>query len=783
MSSRQLLGAAAVLAVLASAVWYLAMASSRGGGLAPETTPEVALTATATGTGTWVRYLVTVKNLADGDFDGDVLLIDQAQTDQTSAGTSVPAFGRTAQIPSAPAVAGQSAYQVHLAVPSRKSVTVAILAPAFFNAVEAVMGGKQLDMESVTLAEAIPVAVLSDLETAADAVEALHFDRFTPRAARFNSAHAFPTGALKLAGYAAVVIDQFDSVTLSQTQVQGLRDFVGFGGTLVLAGGSEWRRSIAPLPTDLLPIQPTTTTTADLTPIATLAGASPEARTAPAASGRLAPNARAVLSSDQDLPLVAELTYGGGKVVELAYDPSGDGTARTSYGSLGWREALGRGIAQVPGTAPTAASVLGPDPAFTAFLPASDDAPLPPPWLMVAALLAYLLIVGPLGYLLTIRRWNRPALFWVTVPLSALIFTGAFYVIGSNLQGSLHDNEIQVVRPGPGQAVNVLEYHRVLFLRRGNHQIDPGAGSLVAPMTLETFRTTGSTCERCISQLGGLPSGSEHVLPAQRPVVDETGVVYGSVRVVASSQLAHAPLGVDAQLSVLGGPVAGGTVQGSVVNLSPLPLIQLELFSFDGQAIHRSDLAAYVPPGGETAVSAPLVPADSGIRSRAAASVLLRAVAADAINSAGQAVLVALMPPLTSPLTVDGHPPPQAGLAVMQQQVTLARADSSIRDVERKWLASSIGDQKGGFTDVYDIDVPQSGAPLALTYGSVWTSSVEVYDWSRGTFVPAASVAGSNPAAGSLPLTSDLLHGGILRVRVHEPRLTWGANVWVDTSA
>ena len=782
MSSRQLLGAAAVLAVLASVVWYLATASSRGGGVAPQTMPEVALTATATGGGTWVRYLVTVKNLADGDFDGDVLLIDEAQGDQAAGGTSVPALGRTTQIPSAPTVAGQSAYQVHLAVPSRKSLTVAILAPGFFNAVEAVMGGKQLDVEGVTQAEAIPVAVLSNLETAANAIEGLHFDRFTPRAALFNTAQTFPTGALKLAGYAAVVIDQFDSATLSQTQVQGLRDFVGFGGTLLLAGGGGWRRSIAPLPTDLLPIRPTTTTMTSLTPVASLAGASQEARTAPVASGSLAPSARTVVSGDGDLPLVAELIYGAGKIVELAYDPSGDGTAATPYGSLGWSEALGRGVGQIPGSAPTAASMLGPDPTFTAFLPTSGDAPLPQPWLMVAVLLVYLLIAGPLGYLLTIRRWKRPALFWATVPISAAVFTGAFYVVGTNLQGSLRDSEIQVVRAGPGQAVNVLEYHRVLFLRRGNHQIAPATNSLVAPMTLETFRTTGSTCERCISQLGGLPSGSEHVIPGQRPIVDERGVVYGSVRVVASSAITHTPLGLDAQLSVQGGTIPSGTIQGSVVNLGPLPVVQLELFTFDGQVVHRSDLVAYLPPGGETAVSAPLVPADSGITRPTAASVLLRAVAAEALNSPGRAVLVGLMPPLASPLTVDGHPPPQAGLAVIQQQVTLNRADAAIRDVQRKWLASAVGDQKGGFTDVYDIDVPRSDVPLVLTYSSVWTTSVEVYDWSRGTFVPASSVAGSNPATGTLPLTSDQLHGGMLRVRVHEPRLSWGTNLWVDTA-
>jgi len=742
--------------------------------------PQVALSATATGTGSWVRYLVTVKNLADGDFDGDVLLIDQPQDrdQQVAAGPAVSAFGGTKQIPTAPTVAGESAYRVHLTVPSRKSVTVAILAPAFFTAVEAVMGNRQLDFVGVTLGATIPVAVLSDVETAADAIEGLHFDRFTPRAARFNSAHGFPTGAMRLAGFAAVVIDQFDTATLSQMQVKGLSDFVGFGGTLLLAGGTGWRRSIAPLPTDLLPIRPTTTVTLPLTPVATLAGASQEARSAPAAAGTLAPGARAVVDGDGGVPLVAELTYGAGKIVELAYDPSGDGTSGTPYASLGWSEALGRGIGQLPGNAPTAVSMLGPDPAFTALLPAAADAPLPPPWLAVMALLLYVMIVGPIGYLLTIRRWKRPALFWMTVPLSAAIFTGAFYLIGTNLQGSLHDSEIQVVRIGPGQAVNVLEYHRVLFLRRGNHQIDPGSNSLVAPMTLETFRVTGSTCDRCLSQLGGLPSGSEHVIPGLHPVVDESGVVYGSVRVVASSQITNAPLGLDAQLGI-----HGGMVQGTVLNLGPLPVLRLELFTYDGQVMHRSDLVPYLPPGGQEAASAPLVAADSGLRGPTAESILLRAVAADALHAPGQAVLVGLMPPLASQLTVDGSPPPQAGLAVIQQQVTLGKADSSVRDIQRKWLASATGDQKGGFTDVYDIVAPQSSVPLVLSYSSVWANSVELYDWSKGRFVPAASVTGSDMSAGSIPLTADLLRDGMVRVRVHEPRLSWGTNVWVDTAA
>src|SRR5262249_31155582 len=213
------------------------------------------------------------------------------------------------------------------------------------------------------------------------------------------------------------VIDQFDTATLSEAQVQALRDYVGFGGTLVVAGGSGWRRSVAPLPADMQPILPQSTTPQSLTPLAALSGTAADPREVPAATGSLPAGARSLLEGVDGVPLIAELPYGAGRVVELAYDPSGDGTDPTPYAVLGWTQALGRGIEQVPGSAPMAASLLGPDPGFTALLPAADDAPLPPLWLMAIVVLAYVGIAGPLGYLVVSRRLGRPTLFWATVPL------------------------------------------------------------------------------------------------------------------------------------------------------------------------------------------------------------------------------------------------------------------------------------------------------------------------------------------------------------------------------
>src|SRR5215471_16543673 len=189
MSKRQLLGGAAVLVVIAAALWYVVGAGARESNLAPDASVRVAVSARAVGTGSWIRYLVTVKNLADGTFAGDALLIDQDQdSEAASGGPSLSTIARNPQLPGAPASAGQSAYQIHMTVPSRTSRTVAVLAPDFFNVVEAVMGGRQLDAQTVDHPTVIPVAVLSDVETASDSILGLHFDRFTPRVAEFNSA-------------------------------------------------------------------------------------------------------------------------------------------------------------------------------------------------------------------------------------------------------------------------------------------------------------------------------------------------------------------------------------------------------------------------------------------------------------------------------------------------------------------------------------------------------------------------------------------------------------------
>ena len=130
-----------------------------------------------------------------------------------------------------------------------------------------------------------------------------------------------PSDALQLSGLSAIVIDDFDTSSLSQAQGRGLEQYVGLGGQLVLAGGSSWRRTLSQLPPALVPLPPQGTTASSLEPVLDLSGRH-SALAPQSVVGAAAAGARVVLADGNGHPLLAELNYGSGRVVEVAFDPA-----------------------------------------------------------------------------------------------------------------------------------------------------------------------------------------------------------------------------------------------------------------------------------------------------------------------------------------------------------------------------------------------------------------------------------------------------------------------------
>src|SRR5438105_1410412 len=208
--------------------------------------------------GNWSPYTITLKDEGGSDFTGDIYLVAH-QSKFNGSGPSWPT------------------YQARLTVGrgTERSLTIfAIEAPSGYRAEVHDTSGKVLaTAEPQTVARSgVTVGVLSDDASADSTLRNLSVLQVPISATRFPSAQSFPTNAAYLTGLQAIAIDDFDTSALSQAQIQALRDFVGFGGSLVVGSGASWRRSMLALPAELLPLKPTGTISESMAPLVDLGG-------------------------------------------------------------------------------------------------------------------------------------------------------------------------------------------------------------------------------------------------------------------------------------------------------------------------------------------------------------------------------------------------------------------------------------------------------------------------------------------------------------------------------
>ncbi len=220
-------------------------------------------------TGTWSPYSVMVKNQGDHDFVGYVTLIPVRTT--TNLGQP------------APAVEGWPNYRQRVTVPpgTEKLVTLYTSeAPNGYRVEIQDSSGTPVastDIRRPASTAGLAFGLLTDIRGGDDILNRLYGTSQRGILVTQFAAQSFPTNAVYLSGLQGIVIDSFDSESLSQAQRQALREFVGFGGSLIMAGGPKWRRTVLPLPAELTPLRPAETVVISLNPLADLAGARTDA--------------------------------------------------------------------------------------------------------------------------------------------------------------------------------------------------------------------------------------------------------------------------------------------------------------------------------------------------------------------------------------------------------------------------------------------------------------------------------------------------------------------------
>lgn len=561
----------AVVALLALALIcsFSATARVRGAGAALQV--QIAAAANFDGNyrpGEWVPVMVALGN-SGAAVTGDVVV---------EAGTPMGNSTRYAQRVELP-TGSQKVLTVYARVDGSSSLT------AYFQA-----GKDRADAPPITLRQTRTSQELIGV-VADDAVVGDEVRRALVNAYGTSSIEAvvfppdeIPENSFGLNSFAALVIGDAATGRWSTEQRAALAAWVARGGRLVVTGGPNARKVAEGLG-ELPPLRPRDSRTAN--GITALGSGSLGGQWV-LATGELIPEA--TKQAEQDgVPLVASRPWGSGTVTSLAFDP-GTGTfgAWSGANAFWTRFALDTGMPtslQAPfGQNSTATfNPIGQQYQITNVLRDLPGLSLPPTWLVGLVLLLFIILIGPVNYLV-LRRMDRRELGWITIPVLTIIFALGIYGFGATTKGrSITVNSVSIVRIAPDtRSAELQAFYGIFAPSRGTRDFGVASNALFTSFSQSGLGDSSELGREVIFDQGS-NGGVRKASFAQ----------WTQRTVAAQGTIDPAPLAIRAELRWVGTKLVG-----TVTNTTNRQL-EDALLVYDNAYFNVGDLA----PGASQAVS------------------------------------------------------------------------------------------------------------------------------------------------------------------------------------
>lgn len=288
------------------------------------------------------------------------------------------------------------------------------------------------------------IGVVSSDPALLNALDTVQINGFSGARVRHIAVSDLPETVGALRGLDALFFHDIDSAVLAPAQREALAIWVSLGGQLVVGGGANAAAAAGGL-ADLLPVQSVgALAQGDIAPLATLAGADAASLPAGTTLSRAQPRPDAEL-----LPPGASLLfrhgYGAGLVTFSAFDLA------SLRGWPGEPALWGQVLRDLQPLRPGASSRLSQFNLLDRGVLKLPSLNLPSPWTLLLFVLGYVLVIGPLNYVV-LRRVRRLELAWITVPVVVLLFTGGLYIVGTLLRGGTAQyNQLAIVESSEGQ--------------------------------------------------------------------------------------------------------------------------------------------------------------------------------------------------------------------------------------------------------------------------------------------------------------------------------------------
>lgn len=370
-----------------------------------------------------------------------------------------------------------------------------------------------------------------------------------------------------------LVWQDLDSNQLSLAQLDSLRRWIAGGGRLIIVGGSAGIGTLSAFPDDILPFRPTATLDLDPAVLTDLIGQLPPGATDLLAMGGALARGRALATSG-DRVVAADVGYGNGRVTLLGFDPTTAWLADSQNIDALWRGVLPERSRD--------GSVLVDDSQLVQAVYQLPSLALPPTSGLLVIIGAYILIIGPLNYLV-LRRLDRRELAWITMPVLVLGFSAAAFTYGALLRGTdVVVNEVAIVRGAPDATEATAQvYFGIFSPTRSTYQVQVPQGALLAsPITggdifgqagaiLDILQGTGVEQPSAVRNLS-VGTGSFRVVRAQVPVTAPRmratlkladGTLTGTFENASDQALEGVAVVLGSSVAILGDVAAHATVQ------------------------------------------------------------------------------------------------------------------------------------------------------------------------------------------------------------------------------
>ncbi len=228
----------------------------------------------------------------------------------------------------------------------------------------------------------------------------------------------------------ALVVSNADTGALTAAQKQALELWLSSGGKLFVTGGAQWQRTTAGL-NEFLPLEiQSTRNVTDLSSLSAYAEDESLLRVgATITVGTMREGARSLVEQN-GVPILSQRTVGFGEVYYLAADPS----VNPLRDWAGMKTLYERSLAARPPLPPWASVSYADSYTINQVLGAMKELSMPPILLICGLLVFYMLVMGPLNFLV-LRRAKRRELAWMTIPALVILFSCVFYGTGFSFRG------------------------------------------------------------------------------------------------------------------------------------------------------------------------------------------------------------------------------------------------------------------------------------------------------------------------------------------------------------